>query len=246
MPEDEARRTSEISHSILASRKPFTSLENVNLHKDGHEVIIETSGVPIFDKDGNFLGYRGIDRYITERVQAEEEQQKLVSIIESSSDLIGFADLDGNLLYLNTAGQKLVGIENIEDVLNKSVAEFHMGKDFRKFMTEILPSILQAGAWTGEIAFRHFITREPIPVEMNAFIIRDKKNERPIALANISRNITDRKKAEEEINQRVKELEEFYDMAVGRELRMIELRKQIDSLKEELEQYKKQKPVFES
>jgi hypothetical protein len=37
----------------------------------------------------------------------------------------------------------------------------------------------------------------------------------------------------------VKELEEFYDMAVGRELRMIELKEQIESLKEELEQYKK-------
>ena len=53
-------------------------------------------------------------------------------------------------------------------------------------------------------------------------------------------DITDRKKAEEEIHQRVKELEDFYTMAVGRELRMIELKEQIESLKEELEQYKKQ------
>jgi DNA-binding NtrC family response regulator len=46
-------------------------------------------------------------------------------------------------------------------------------------------------------------------------------------------------KAEEEIAKRVKELEDFYDMAVGRELRMIELKEQIEELKEELMRYKK-------
>jgi DNA-binding NtrC family response regulator len=45
---------------------------------------------------------------------------------------------------------------------------------------------------------------------------------------------TARKKAEEQLQKRVKELEEFYDMAVGRELRMIELLEEIERLKEEL------------
>jgi len=72
MPEHEARRISEISHSILASRKPFKSLEHINLRKDGQQVILETSSVPIFDKNSNFSGYRGIDRDITERKKTEE------------------------------------------------------------------------------------------------------------------------------------------------------------------------------
>jgi len=57
----------------------------------------------------------------------------------------------------------------------------------------------------------------------------------------LDKEITDRKKAEEEIQKRVKELEEFYRMAVGRELKMIELKEEIEKLKEELEKYKKQK-----
>jgi len=48
---------------------------------------------------------------------------------------------------------------------------------------------------------------------------------------------TARKKAEEQLQKRVKELEEFYDMAVGRELRMIELLEAIERLKEELKRY---------
>lgn len=43
---------------------------------------------------------------------------------------------------------------------------------------------------------------------------------------------------EDEIKKRVKELEEFYEMAVGRELKMIELKEEIERLKEELEKYK--------
>jgi len=39
-------------------------------------VVLETSGIPFFDTEGNFLGYRGIDRDITERKQAEKALKK--------------------------------------------------------------------------------------------------------------------------------------------------------------------------
>ena len=48
------------------------------------------------------------------------------------------------------------------------------------------------------------------------------------------------KKNEALLKTRIKELEEFYEMAVGRELRMKELKKQIETLEKELEKYKKQ------
>ncbi|MBM4135560.1 MAG: response regulator [Nitrospira sp.] len=46
-------------------------------------------------------------------------------------------------------------------------------------------------------------------------------------------------KREEELKKKVKELEEFYNMAIGRELKMIELKKEIERLKNELGKYKK-------
>lgn len=52
-------------------------------------------------------------------------------------------------------------------------------------------------------------------------------------------DITKRKQMEEEIQKRVKELEEFYQMAIGRELRMIELKNEIEKLQNELKKYKK-------
>lgn len=53
------------------------------------------------------------------------------------------------------------------------------------------------------------------------------------------RNITARRKSEEEFKQKFKELEDFYDMTIQRELKMIELKNEIAQLKEELEKYTK-------
>ncbi len=72
MPDEEAKRVSVIAGKIMKSHKPIIRLENKNIHKDGRFVLLETSGIPVFDSSGKFHGYRGIDRDITERKQAEE------------------------------------------------------------------------------------------------------------------------------------------------------------------------------
>jgi two-component system cell cycle sensor histidine kinase/response regulator CckA len=54
-------------------RKPFFTLEKESMSKSGEKVILETSGVPILDMDGNFYGYRGIDRNISERKMLEQK-----------------------------------------------------------------------------------------------------------------------------------------------------------------------------
>ena len=77
MPPDEAAKMRQQFAEIAAARRPFERLENVNLHKDGRRVVLETSGVPVFDRDGGFMGYRGIDRDITERIKAQEKLRYL-------------------------------------------------------------------------------------------------------------------------------------------------------------------------
>jgi PAS domain S-box-containing protein len=76
MPPGEAKHIVQEFQALVESQRPFVRLENTNLHKDGRLVVLETSGVPFFDTDGRFCGYRGIDRNITERKQAEEELTK--------------------------------------------------------------------------------------------------------------------------------------------------------------------------
>ena len=73
MPPEEAKRVAGIFRDVITSQRPFSLLEIVNLHRDGHLVYLETSGMPFFDSDGNLRGYRGMNRDITRRKLVEEQ-----------------------------------------------------------------------------------------------------------------------------------------------------------------------------
>lgn len=100
MPTDETEHYREKLDSILQERQPFRLFENINLHKDGRVVFLETSGAPIFDAQNVFQGYRGIDRDITERKQAEKElrasaeklEQTLMQTIEAIASTVEARD----------------------------------------------------------------------------------------------------------------------------------------------------------
>ena len=72
MPVEEARRVAELIAPVSGKMQPFRLVENVNIHRDGRRVVLETSGTPIFDAHEIFRGYRGIDRDVTERRQADQ------------------------------------------------------------------------------------------------------------------------------------------------------------------------------
>ncbi|WP_442949541.1 PAS domain S-box protein [Nostoc sp.] len=144
---------------------------------------------------------------LSERKQAEAEQQKLVSLVENSSDFIGIATLEGELLYINDAGQKLVGLASLDEVRQKAVLDYVMPKDKAYFQEYILPTVLLQGRWQGEFCFCHLQTGQPIPVDYNIFTVTDNKTGQPIALATVTRNISEQKQAKEQILQLNKDLQ---------------------------------------
>ncbi len=76
MPPEEVTRITKVFKDVSEKGESIVALENINLHKDGRRVVLETNGVPIFDEAGEVTGYRGVDRNITGRKQAEEELKK--------------------------------------------------------------------------------------------------------------------------------------------------------------------------
>ena len=76
----------------MAQKMPFKSWVNLNVHRDGKMVYLETSGVPILNETGTVLGYRGVDIDITDRKHAEDvlrdSEQRYRRLLESVTDYI--------------------------------------------------------------------------------------------------------------------------------------------------------------
>jgi PAS domain S-box-containing protein len=145
-----------------------------------------------FDHMANRLALRERDLR-----ESEEEHQKLVSVIEMSRDMIGMAALDGKVTYMNNAGLALVGLESREEACAKTVVDFFVESNLRQAREEIVPTIMKDGFWRGETRLRNFRTGAPVDLEMAAFVITDPQGA-PIVLATVSRDITERKNAEQE------------------------------------------------
>jgi PAS domain S-box-containing protein len=106
MPPDEARKAVKAFRKFSKSRQAFSGLENINLHKDGHEVVLETNGVPIFDENGEYLGYRGIDRDITKRKRAEQVLEQINAELESRVEARTSALIKANRQLEDEVGER--------------------------------------------------------------------------------------------------------------------------------------------
>ena len=82
MHPEEAKRVGDLFASIANRRVPFKGLENAVLHKGGYLVIVETSGTPVIDDQGNWVGYQGCNRDITDRKRAERELKEYAATLE--------------------------------------------------------------------------------------------------------------------------------------------------------------------
>lgn len=108
----EAQRVRNAIASTMERHEPIKLLENTLLHKDGYLVMVETVATPVFDEAGEFRGYRGTDRDITERVKAEEalreSEERFRSLYEAVSVGVIVRDLDGVITDANRAAYEIL------------------------------------------------------------------------------------------------------------------------------------------
>jgi PAS domain S-box-containing protein len=139
-------------------------------------------------------------RDISERKQAEREIRKFVFLADNSSEFIGMCDMNFVPFYVNAAGRQIVGLANLQQYQKATVQDFFFPEDQAFIIHEFFPQVLREDKAEVEIRFRHFQTGEALWMIYSVVCIRDEKGE-AIALATISRNITDRKHAELELRK---------------------------------------------
>lgn len=124
MPEIEAQRVRVVFREIAAKREPIFALENINRHKQGRLVVLETSAVPVLGPTGQWLGYRGMDRDVTERKQAETalraSEERFRMLVESAPIGI-FVQVDGRFAYVNQAALHMFRAAHSKNLLGQPV-----------------------------------------------------------------------------------------------------------------------------
>ena len=115
-PEDRERLKEE-AFRIFESKKAFRSFINRNLHKNGMERWLITSGVPILNEEGNLIGYRGVDLDITEKKKAidalMESEEKFRILAENSPNAI-FISKEDKIVYANKKTEEITGYSREE------------------------------------------------------------------------------------------------------------------------------------
>ena len=199
MPPGEAERVDGLFKDIIKSRKPFNGLENTNLHKDGRLVVLETSGVPIFDASGGLAGYRGIDRDITKRKQAEEEIKKFKEMTERATFGCAMADLNGNLTYVNDSFAKMHGYAPAE-LIAKNLKIFHADAQIKR-VSQLNKRLMETEKGIrGEEVWHVRRDGTEFPTLMSSWILKDPDG-KPFLLCATAIDVTERKKAEEALRE---------------------------------------------
>jgi len=200
--------------------------------KKGKRIWVELNVNSVKDKKGKLLHSISIQRIIDEQKKAEEllreSEEMYKSLIEASPEAMTVTDLKGNVIYASPQTLKLHGYKSEKEVLGKNALMFIAPKDRKKAMMNLKRTLKEGIIRNVEYTF---IKKDgsTFPAELSASLIKDADG-KPKAFMAITRDITERKKVEEEIRKRTEELKKFSKFAIGRELRMIELKKEINEL----------------
>jgi PAS domain S-box-containing protein len=131
-----------------------------------------------------------------------------VTLIERSSEFVGFAGLDGKPQYVNKAGCELLGLSGIEEVQRLNMFDFLAPDERTRAHHELMPLVMRTGRWLGELNLRHFKTGEIIPFLVDWFRIDDPRTGRPMNMATVSRDLRGRKKLEADLRRLNESLEQ--------------------------------------
>jgi PAS domain S-box-containing protein len=189
-----------LAHTINEGKTIVDELLEIDAF-DGKKKIILNYTAPLLDSTGKVEGAIVVNQDITERKRAEEESRVLADIVRKSRDFIGVADPEGKAFFVNPAGKEMLGLYPENEETQTKIEDYFFPEDLEFFRNEILPTLMNQGYWSGEFRFRHFKTGEPVNVYYDLFLTLDPSTGRVQNLSTISRNITERKQAEQALKQ---------------------------------------------
>ena len=133
MPGYESSRLNEQFELLFTEPEAFRGFRSARVRKDGRLIVLETSGVPIFDSKGRFRGHRGVVSDVTDRNQAEidlrESEARFRRVVEHIGDALVVDDIAGRVVFANDQFLKVFGLRPEE--LDGITLETYVAPEYR-------------------------------------------------------------------------------------------------------------------
>jgi PAS domain S-box-containing protein len=140
---------------------------------------------------------RGVMVDVTERKQRDVELRLLAQTTACAQDCISVTDMEDRIIFVNEAFLRTYGYSE-EELLGKNISMVRSLLTPSDVAAQILPATL-AGGWNGEIINRRKDATD-FPIELWTSVVHDEQG-KTVGMVGVARDITERKRAEEEIRR---------------------------------------------
>lgn len=202
MPADVLKQFRE-QHYERVMKEGLWAGETVFKHKDGTTIPVWRTILLIRDETGAPEALGTIARDLRSRKREEAHVRRLKALMDSTSDYVALATLDGDMVYVNPSGMAMVGRIG-QDAGLLRVNDFHPPAEGARYERDILPIVLKQGLWAGERTLQH-INGSEIPVSQVLMLIRDPSGA-PDVIGTIARDLTEQKILESAMRQAIRAL----------------------------------------
>lgn len=187
--------------------KPTSNEEWVVFANDGHRALLETIKTPMYDSKGNTIGVLGIGRDITDRKNAEEKlrqsEVKYRNLIETMPDGYYRSTPEGRFVEVNQAMVDMLGYSSKNELLSIDIkTQLYFKPEDRDNLT------LQLDPFDLDVYTLKKKDGTAVWVEDHGWFVRDG-NGKIIFHEGVTRDITERKRSEQQLQKYSEELKEL-------------------------------------
>jgi PAS domain S-box-containing protein len=129
------------------------------------------------------------------------------TLIETSTDFIAICDLEAVPIFVNRAGLRLVGLDDMDHARRVHVKDFFFPEDQPRIMDEFFPSVAETGHGEIDVRFRNFKTGDARWMAYKVLRLVGRTGE-PVGYATVSQDVTERRRLEDGLRQLAANLSE--------------------------------------
>jgi diguanylate cyclase (GGDEF)-like protein/PAS domain S-box-containing protein len=187
---------------IIATGKPIVGIEEKETWKGKEDRWASTTKMPFYNEKHKIIGTFGISRDITERKlmesKLERERALINSLMEKIPESIYFKDLKSRFLRINRSLAENIGLKNTDDAIGKSDFDFYT-KEHAQQAYEDEQKIIETGQSIVDIEEKETFKDKPDKWVSTTKMPLHNEHGDIIGTFGISKDITEKKKAEEKI-----------------------------------------------